>query len=164
VRIDIRGRPSPSEFDDFEGQVAAAPGVTFGGPYRPEALTTLYGAVHLNWAIDWFQDEGNSRWLLPNRLYEGGRQGVPVIARRDSETGRWLAARGLGVLLDRPEDELEAFLDALTPEAWAALRARHGAAPANLFVLDLDDCRRLAAALAGGDAPATASALATAAA
>jgi len=74
---------------------------------------------------------------------------VPPIARLDSETGLWLQARGLGVLFERPEDALEAFLDALTPEAYAALAARHAAAPRSLFVLGAEDCERLTAALAG---------------
>ena len=119
-------------------------------------LAAMYGAVHFNWAIDRFQDEGNSRWLLPNRLYEGGRFGAPPIARLDAETGRWLQARDLGVLFDEPEAELEAFLDALTPEAYAALADRHRAAPRALFVQGREDCDRLAAALAGAPEPARA--------
>lgn len=150
VRIDIRGRPSYTEFDDFDRQVAETPGVAFGGPYAPQDLPALYGAAHFSWSIDYFQDEGNSRWLLPNRLYEGGKLGAPPIARRDSETGRWLESRGLGLVFDRPEEGLEAFLDALTPQAYVALRARHAGAPKSLFVMGPEDCTRLLAALAPG--------------
>ena len=152
VRIDIRGRPSYTEFDDFDGQIGQTSGVAFGGPYRPQDLSSLYGALHFNWSVDYFQDEGNSRWLLPNRLYEGGRLGVPAIARIDSETGRWLGDHDLGVLFDRPEQGLEAFLDAMTPEAYAILRARHAAAPDSLFVTGPEDCARLVAAIGGGSA------------
>jgi hypothetical protein len=149
VRVDIRGRPSYTEFEDFDRQTAETPGVTFGGPYAPGDLPAMYGALHFNWSVDYFQDEGNSRWLLPNRLYEGGRMGVPPIARIGCETGRWLASAGLGALFERPEVELEAFLDRLTPERYAALRARHVAAPQSLFVIGPDDCDRLLRTLAG---------------
>jgi hypothetical protein len=152
VRVEIRGRPSYTEFDDFDRQTAEAPGVTFGGPYQPQDLPDLYGGLHFNWSVDYFQDEGNSRWLLPNRLYEGGRLGVPPIARSDSETGRWLRARGLGVVFEQPQTQLESFLDALTPEAYAALRTRHAAAPASLFVLGPEDCARLMAVIGGSAA------------
>jgi hypothetical protein len=155
VRIDIRGRPSHTEFEDFDRQTAQTPGVSYGGPYRPEDLPAMYGAIHFNWAIDRFQDEGNSRWLLPNRLYEGGRFGVPPIARLDAETGRWLRARDLGVLFEEPETQLEAFLDALTPEAYAAMAARHRAAPKAMFVQRREDSARLVRALAGAPEPAT---------
>jgi len=154
VQVEIRGKPSYTEFDDFDRLTAETPGLSFGGPYRPEELAALYGALHFNWSIDYFQDEGNSRWLLPNRLYEGGRSGVPPIARADSEIGRWLAAHGLGVLLERPEDGLEAFLEALTPRAYAALRARHAAAPPGLFTVGPEDCARLLAVIGGPDAGA----------
>jgi hypothetical protein len=152
VRVEIRGRPSFTEFEDFERQTAETPGVTFGGPYQPQELPALYGGLHFNWSVDYFQDDGNSRWLLPNRLYEGGRLGVPPIARADSQTGRWLKARGFGVVFDRPEAELEAYLDALTPETYAAVRAVHAAAPASLFVLGPEDCARLLAAIGGSAA------------
>jgi hypothetical protein len=152
VRVEIRGRPSYTEFEDFDRRTAEAPGVTFGGPYRPQDLPALYGGLHFNWSVDYFQDEGNSRWLLPNRLYEGGRLGVPAIARSDSQTGRWLKARGLGVVFDQPPGQLEAYLEALTPETYAELRARHAAAPASLFVLGPEDCARLMAAIGGSPA------------
>jgi hypothetical protein len=152
VQVEIRGRPSYTEFDDFDRQAAETPSVAFGGPYRPEELPAFYGALHFNWSVDYFQDEGNSRWLLPNRLYEGGRCGVPAIARADSEIGRWLAVHGLGVLFDSPEAGLEAFLDALTPEAYTALRARHAAAAPSLFTLGPEDCSRLLAVVGGTEA------------
>jgi hypothetical protein len=152
VQVGIRGRPSYTEFDDFDRQTAGPPGVRFGGPYSPQDLPALYGGVHFNWSVDYFQDEGNSRWLLPNRLYEGGRLGVPPIARADSETGRWLQTHDLGVLLDRPEEQLEAFLDRLTPTAYAGLRARHVAAPASLFTLGPEDCAGLLDAIGGAKA------------
>jgi hypothetical protein len=152
VQVEIRGRPSYAEFEDFDRQVHQAPGVTFGGPYQPQELSALYGGLHFNWSVDYFQDEGNSRWLLPNRLYEGGRLGVPPIARADSQTGRWLKARGLGVVLDQPATQLETYLDGLAPEAYAELRARHAAAPASLFVLGPEDCARLMTVIGGSAA------------
>ena len=97
----LRGRPAYSEFDDFDGFVAAEPHVRFAGPYRnPEDLAAIYGEVHFSWAIDFFEEGLNSSWLLPNRLYEGCRFGAVPIAMRQTETGRFLADRHLGLLLD----------------------------------------------------------------
>lgn len=149
VQIDIRGRPSYTEFDDFDGQTRSHPNVVFGGPYGPDDLADMYGAVHFNWAVDHFQDEGNSRWLLPNRLYEGGRFGAPAIARRDCETGRWLERHGLGLVFEDPLTELEGFLDALSPEAYAEIAQRHADAPLGDFVIGPQDRQDLVRALAG---------------
>ena len=111
----LRGRPAYSEFDDFDRLVAAEPHIRFAGPYRnPEDLAAIYGEVHFCWAIDFFEEGLNSRWLLPNRLYEGCRFGAVPIAMRSTETGRFLADRHLGLLLDDPSaDALAALLGGL---------------------------------------------------
>ena len=99
--IVLRGRPALSELPDFERSVAAEPFMRFEGPYRnPDDLPGIYGAVHFSWAIDFFEEGMNSDWLLPNRLYEGCRYGAVPIAMRRTETGRFLAGRGMGLLLD----------------------------------------------------------------
>jgi hypothetical protein len=161
VRIELRGRPSYTEFEDFDGQVSALPNVAFAGPYQPDDLAGLYGGVHLNWAIDSFQAEGNSNWLLPNRLYEGGFFGVPPIASRKTETGRWLSARGLGLLLDNPERDLERLLETLTPDRYEALSQLHRSAPKRHFVFDRGDCLNLAVQLAGPGREAAATPMST---
>ncbi len=149
VQVEIRGRPSYTEFDDFNRQTGATPGVTFGGPYAAEDLADMYGSVHFNWSIDYFQDDGNSRWLLPNRLYEGGCFAVPPIAREGSESSLWLARRGLGISLKAPEEELEPFLRALSPQRYEAMVQSCRAAPRQDFVIGARDGLDLAQKLLG---------------
>lgn len=147
VEIVIRGRPSYTEFDDFDRQTARTPALRFEGPYRPDELPALYGSVHFTWAFDYFEAGANSDWLLPNRIYEGGLHGSTPLALARVETGAWLAAHGLGVLLGGPE-EVEAVLEAMTPERYEALAARAAAAPWSLFLADAEECRALVSALA----------------
>jgi hypothetical protein len=147
VEVIIRGRPSYTEFEDFDAQVQNVPGVAFGGVYRQTDLPALYGEVHFNWAIDYFETGGNSEWLLPNRIYEGGRFDAVPLAASGNETARWLEHNGLGVCFDNPLTELEGFLDRLTPESYSALKMRSQRAPRSLFVAGHGDCDRLAQAL-----------------
>ena len=94
-------------------------------------------------------EEGlNSSWLLPNRLYESGRYGAPAIALRDVQTGRRLAELGVGLRIGDPS-ELEARLEALTPEAYEGLRRDLAAVPRDRFSAGPGDCRGLVDALAG---------------
>lgn len=147
LRVHIAGRPTRAVFPDLEGEAARVPGVEFTGPYVPSDLGRLYAGVHFNWAIDWFEDGGNSEWLLPNRIYEGGSHSAVPVARDGTETARWLGARTLGVSLRNPEAGLEAFLDALSPERFHALKQAACSAPRSFFVAGDEDCERLAAAL-----------------
>jgi len=132
---------------DFDAQVAGTPGVSFGGTYDAGELESLYGEVHFNWAINFFELGGNCTWLLPNRIYEGGRYAAVPIALLHTETGRWLRQLGLGILLESPANELERFLDGLTQSSYAELKRACLATPIGSFIAGREDCLRLSEAL-----------------
>ena len=146
IRLTIRGRPSYPEFADFDAQIAQTPSLPFGGAYRPAELGVLYGAVHFNWAIDFFEEGANSCWLLPNRIYEGGAYGAIPIAIEGTETARWLQRHGIGVVLPSL-DAFEIFLLQLGPERYAQLKAACAAVPQSAFMADDSDSGRLLEAL-----------------
>jgi hypothetical protein len=148
VEVEIHGRPAYVEFDDFDAQVAALPNVSFGGAYTAADLPRLYGDVHFSWAIDYMEEGQNSSWLLPNRIYESGRYGATPIALADVQTGRFLADHGFGVQLKHP-GELEGFLEQLTSERYAQLRAKLDAVSPEVFTADERDCRALLDAVVG---------------
>jgi succinoglycan biosynthesis protein ExoL len=143
VEVVVRGRPTPAVFPDFDAEVAGAPHLGWGGPYRsPEDLADLYGDVHFTWGFDFYEAGLNSTWLLPNRLYEGGLYGAVPLAQASVETGRRLAARGLGVLLEEPlAPQLERFFRTLTAERWATLRAAVLRTPRSAWACSPDECR-----------------------
>ena len=149
VEVVMRGRPAHDEFDDFDAQVAAAPGVSYLGPYVAEDLPALYGDVHFTWAVDFYEEGLNSSWLLPNRLYEGGYFGAPALALRGVETGRWLAGHGSGVLFDDLSTQVAPFLQGLDARAYAALEAAAFAMPWADLACDADACVELVAAVCG---------------
>ncbi len=137
----------------FAATIAACPGMSYGGPYdRARELPALYGDVHFTWAMDFFEAGANSDWLLPNRLYEGGLHGAVPLALDGVETGRWLAARHAGVLLDEPlGTSLPAFLRGLDQDRYGRLREAARLPRADLVIDDAAEAD-FAAALT---APAT---------
>ena len=103
VEVVLRGRPARDQFADFEREVAEAPHLTFGGPYRnPEDLPEIYGEVHFAWLPDFFEEGMNSEWLLPNRLYEGCYCSTVPLAMAGTETARFLDEKGLGFTIAEP--------------------------------------------------------------
>jgi len=150
-QVVLRGRPAYSEFADFDGFVAAEPYLRFEGPYRnPEDLAAIYGEVHFTWAVDFFEEGLNSSWLLPNRLYEGCLHGAVPIAMADTETGRFLADRHMGLRLNEPSVEaLGALLGGVDAESYAAMHNRIAAEDRGTWVCDRRDCRALVERLEG---------------
>jgi hypothetical protein len=143
IEVEISGRPAQSVFGNFEDRIVGVPSLHFGGSYTPADLQRLYENVHFNWAIDYFEEGANSEWLLPNRIYEGGSFDTVPIALGRTETGRWLKALDLGVLMQDPASELETFLDKLSPECFGVLKNQARQVPRSAFIADQSDCDAL---------------------
>lgn len=146
VRVLIAGIPSPDIFPDFPAEIARLAHVEYAGPYRASDLPRLYGRVHFAWCIDYFEEGLNSRWLLPNRLYESLAHGAVPVALEGVETGRWLAAHGVGIALAEAGD-IAPLIAAMTPARHAALAAAARALPRERIAFSPADHRSLVARL-----------------
>ncbi|MDX8439199.1 glycosyltransferase [Mesorhizobium australafricanum] len=147
----LRGRPALSEFPDFHGFVGAEPWLSFRGPYRnPEDMAAIYREVHFSWAIDFFEAGQNSEWLLPNRLYEGCRFGAVPISMADTETGRFLKQRDIGVLLSEATPQgIEATLSRMDQDAYRGLKSRVLGRNPRTWSYDRSDCAAFVEKLRG---------------
>ncbi|WP_245581821.1 glycosyltransferase [Phyllobacterium phragmitis] len=145
VEIILRGRPAYTEFEDFDGFVAAEPFMQFHGPYRnPEDLARIYGDVHFSWAVDFFEEGQNSDWLLPNRLYESCRYHCVPIAMQGTETSLFLKANDIGFVLSKPDvGELTALFDGLDAKQYELAHSKVAAQDRRMWVCNEDDCRAL---------------------
>ena len=143
LRLRLHGNVHRHALPDFDAAIAARANVTYHGPYPyPEGLAEAYRGLDLVWAQDLWQRGGNSDWLLPNRIYEASWFGCPSVAVSDSETGRRIAADGLGFVIAEPTpDALVALLRGLDA---GTLRARSAA----LLARDERDFRLTAAEVA----------------
>jgi succinoglycan biosynthesis protein ExoL len=151
----LRGRPALTAIPDFERRVETAPHVSYLGPYRnPEDVGAIYGPVHFSWALDLFEEGQNSRWLLPNRLYEGCRFGTVPIALEGTETARAVSGLGVGIVLRGATAEcLAAALAGMTEDRYAALARAVSAHDASTWAIDRAACRALVGRLSALRAP-----------
>ena len=113
------------------------------GRYKsPEDLPAIYAAADIVWAGD-FHDAGfNSRWLLPNRIYEGGYFATPAIAPEGTETANWIENRGGGFVLEEPmEQSLPDLIHHLRRDPARITRARDRLleAPRSVFVQPVNE-------------------------
>jgi len=135
VRIYLRGCTSLLPDGALARALQDRSNVIYDGDYNaPEDLPTLYATVHFNWCGD-FSDGDNSKWLVPNRIYEGGYFGIPAVGIAEHETGQVVLERGLGLRLSAPYvDNLKDYLSQLTPEDYHRLRSQIESLPVEGFV------------------------------
>lgn len=151
VQLSLRGGPSRTDLPDLEARIAGRANVGFGGRYAwPDDLHKIYADVDVVWAGDFHDPGANSRWLLPNRVYEGGYFARPPIAPAESETGRWVAERDFGFTLPEPlEQTLPAFISTLDRSRIGAARARLLSAPLEVFLQPRDEMAHVLEAAIG---------------
>jgi succinoglycan biosynthesis protein ExoL len=145
VEIIIRGRPALDEIPDFHDVVSCTSGMHFLGAYEyPQELPGIYRDIHFTWAVDFYEEGGNSSLLLPNRLYEGGLFDAVPIALKSVATGRFLDSRDIGVTLSSPlQKSLPSFFDALTEEQYRMLEKRAAKTPRMQWSHAKSDCQSL---------------------
>lgn len=143
--ISLRGRPALDELPDFHERVAANPDLRFGGAYDyPNDLARIYGEVDLAWLVDRYDAGRNSDWLLPNRLYESGLNGVPPIGLEGTEVASKMNELGIGVTLSEATAEAaRVALSPLTPNRLDTLQTRQASVPNSTWATSEAECRDL---------------------
>lgn len=143
LHFSVRGYPTAIDVDAFLSQVGTDPNIEFGGAYQyPDDLPAMHTGLHFVWGFDFSDATANSRWLLPNRLYESGLFHVPMLAAAGTETGRRLAESSTGAALKVDATTLvegvSEFFTSLTPEMWQAWRSRILDQPRSTFTGEAD--------------------------
>ncbi|MEL7190365.1 MAG: hypothetical protein AAGK17_12490 [Pseudomonadota bacterium] len=142
VDILIAGKPSPAEVPHLEAQVASTDGMTFHGPYSYADLPDLYGKCDFAWSIDWFEEGLNSKWLLPNRLYEAIAHGAIPIALSDVEVGHWLNGADAGLVVADAKEAASRLLG-MTPDQLAKMRQHIEDVVPSKVICSLEECCEL---------------------
>lgn len=127
--------------DDLLNALRAQENIELAGQYSyPDDLAGIYQDVDLNWCLNFRDDDSeNNTWLLPNRYYEGGFFGVPVLARAGTEMGNLATELDVGWQLDEPyQDSLLKLLDTVGDEKLEEKSGQLGRMPMTSFV-DFDD-------------------------
>lgn len=146
VRVVIRGRPAYTEFEDFLGSIEREPYIEFQGEYEfPTDLAKIYGEVDFCWAIDFFEEGGNSEWLLPNRIYEGGTFNSVPIFIKDTEIANKLERLNVGVGCHRNNLNLglDLFFNTLDHSQYESLAKKSLQVPTGCWRVDKPQCEKL---------------------
>ena len=131
----LRGYPTDLEWKSFADEIRGVANVVYDGRYRyPDDLPEIYSRVHFNWCFDFADPVANSKWLLPNRIYEGGYFNCPALAARNTATGCKVDSLGLGASFEQPFlEELVDFFQTMTAERYQSIHDKLSALPRTEF-------------------------------
>ncbi|RKZ93468.1 MAG: hypothetical protein DRR19_01090 [Candidatus Parabeggiatoa sp. nov. 1] len=120
--------------------IKQVPNIIYGGDYKnPQDLLDIYQQVDFVWCFDFCQEEHNSKWSLPNRLYEGGYFNLPMIAPQDFEMGRYVERYKIGWTFEAPyEESLTTFFKNITLESYLAVKNNFEKCPLEQFASTKD--------------------------
>jgi succinoglycan biosynthesis protein ExoL len=137
-----------------EEEMAAAPGVTYGGPYRwPEELPDLYGRVDAVCAAAPVRTDhvDNKAWARANRFYESCCFQRPLLVSEGGgdEPDVMAFGIGMGVPFQRPAEAVAA-LGSITTEQLERWRDGFSRLPRSVYVETEAERERLWSLVSGG--------------
>ncbi len=149
VLVYLRGYPTGLGIEAFRNLLGRHPNMVYDGEFSsPRDLGEIYGAVDMAWGFDFSSAGANSAWLLPNRLYDSGYYGVPLLVASGTQTARKVGELDMGWTFDEPVAEgLERFLREVTPEEIALKKGHVASLPRDLFCEEDDTGQMLRAVL-----------------
>lgn len=141
VTFYIRGYLMDVDENAFENLLQShKQNVIFNGTYKnPNDLPEMHEKIDFVWTFD-FQERGtHSKWILPNRLYEGGFFEVPMLGPKGFETGNFIEKHKIGWTFDEPYSEnIIKFLTHLKVEEYLKIKSNYKLIPKVQFASKKD--------------------------
>lgn len=102
VEVVFAGKPTRLNNQYFFSSINELDNVKYLGEYDNRYdLDRLYNQIDISFLFELVLPNTNSKWLLPNRLYESGFYNVPCLAPSDTKTGRFIVEHKMGWVVDK---------------------------------------------------------------
>jgi succinoglycan biosynthesis protein ExoL len=124
----------------YEKTLSKYKNISYLGSYSyPTDLPEIYKQIDICWSLDFSSEGGNSDWLLPNRLYEAGYFGVPLVARSDTYLGEKIRKMNLGWTIETDYlNELSRFFKEITVNEITTFKKNILNSPESNFLINND--------------------------
>lgn len=138
IEIILAGRPEESVKDIFDKLVNLENAIYIGEYNYPDDLPNIYSKIDIIWSADFSDLSVNSKWLLPNRIYEAGLFRVPQLCFSDNVAiCKYIKSFNIGWILEEANFEsLLSFISSLTNEQYRQIKLNYNLLPSNHFAGD----------------------------
>jgi len=135
VEIVLAGKPEDFALDAFN-KLAGLENTKYFGEYKyPGDLQNVYSNIDIIWSADFSDLSVNSKWLLPNRIYEAGLFSVPQLCFSENVAiCRYIESLDIGwILKDASKEILKKFIIDLTRSNFDKIKQNYKNLPSNQF-------------------------------
>lgn len=135
IEIILAGRPEKHVKEMFD-RLTRLENTTYVGEYKyPDDLPNIYSKINIIWSADFSELPLNSKWLLPNRIYEAGLFSIPQLCFWDNEAiSKYIKALNIGwVLKEANIKYLEKFFLSLTVKQYLQIKSNYSGLPSDQF-------------------------------
>ena len=127
IEIILAGRPE-KHVNDIFNKLITLKNSTYIGEYKyPDDLPNIYSKIDIIWSADFADHSDNSKWLLPNRIYEAGIFNVPQLCFSDNMAiCKYIRSYKIGWVIDKTNIEsLLKFFSTLTHESHQQIKSNY---------------------------------------
>lgn len=135
IEIILAGRPEEHAKDTFK-KLANLENTNYIGEYEyPDDLPNIYSKIDIIWSADFSDSTDNSKWLLPNRIYEAGLFAIPQLCFSANEAiCKYMKSLNIGWILEEANIEsLLKFFSALTSKQYQQTKSKYYGLPSDQF-------------------------------
>ena len=135
IEIILAGRPEKHAKDIFN-KLITLQNSTYIGEYKyPDDLLNIYSKIDIIWSADFSDLSDNSKWLLPNRIYEAGLFNVPQLCFSNNVAiSKYIKSLKIGWILKEANIEsLLSFFSTLTHESHQQIKSNYDKLTADQF-------------------------------
>ena len=135
IEIILAGRPEEYVKDTFN-KLVNLENTNYIGEYEyPDDLPNIYSKIEIIWSADFSDLSVNSKWLLPNRIYEAGLFSVPQLCFSDNVAiCKYIKSLNIGWVLEEANVEsLIRFFASLTGKHYQQIKSNYASLPNDQF-------------------------------
>jgi len=135
IEIILAGLPEKHVTDSYK-KLIDLENVTNLGEYKyPDDLSNIYSKIDIIWSADFSDLSANSKWLLPNRIYEAGLFGIPQLGFCDNTAiSKYIMSLNIGWVIEVASIEsLERFFSSLTHNQYQQIKSNYVDLPSDQF-------------------------------
>ena len=135
IEIILAGRPEIHVKETFNKLVNLKNTIDLGKYKYPDDLSNIYSKIDIIWSADFSDLAVNSKWLLPNRIYEAGLFSVPQLCFSDNEAiCKYIESLKIGWLIEEANIEsLVRFFSSLTWKQYQQVKLNYTSLPSDQF-------------------------------